>query len=91
MGKKIKHVVTTHQWEGKAIVEENGELKYKNLGVIESEKRLTEVGAKELFKDSTDANTKAIEVKKLDDVKIAYEMSLDEFLKYAKVADTAEI
>ena len=90
MEKKIKYVVVTHQWEGKAIVEENGELKYKNLGVVGSEKRLTEVGAKKLFENSITDNTKTIEVNKLDDVKVTYEMSLNDFLKNAVVVDTEE-
>jgi len=83
MSKKVTLTEVMHQWEGKAIVRENGELKEVNLGVAQSEKKLKETGAKELFK--APENTIAIEVVKNADVITTYEMDSAEFKKVAKI------
>lgn len=87
---KVKYTEITHQWEGTAIVRTEEGLKEIPLGVVESQKRLTDVGAKELFivDEETSKGLIAVEVKKLVDVKATYEMESEEFKKVAKLSDT---
>lgn len=84
---KVKYTEITHQWEGLAIVRTEEGLKEISVGVVESQKRLTDVGAKELFK-GLPSGLIALEVKKLVDVKATYEMESEEFKKVAKLLDT---
>jgi hypothetical protein len=84
MGKKVKFTEVTHQWEGTAIVRDSSGLREVNLGVIGSDKKLKEVGAKELFTKLPEG-TITVEVKKLDDVSITYVCEVEDFKKIAKV------
>jgi major membrane immunogen (membrane-anchored lipoprotein) len=86
MSKKVTLTEVQHQWQGKAIVRENGELKEVDLGVKQSDKKLKETGAKELF-TVLPKGTITVEVVKNVDVRTVYEMSAEEFKKVAKLAD----
>lgn len=91
MAKMVKYVEKTHQWVGVGIVRENGSLTEVDLGVITTDKKLKETGAKQLFKEKElPLGLVAIEVKKLDDVKITYELDVESFKELAKVVDTQE-
>lgn len=90
MSKTVKLTEITHQWEGIAIVRENGILTEKPLGVMCSTLKLKETGAKELFKDVLPPSLVALEVKKNADVTITYEMDSEEFKKIARVAEPIE-
>jgi major membrane immunogen (membrane-anchored lipoprotein) len=85
----IKYTESTHQWQGTAIVREEGQLKEDDLGIMTSDKKLKEVGAKELFTKLPDG-TITVEVKKLTDISITYEADSEEFKKISKVVETAE-
>jgi hypothetical protein len=85
--KTIKYTEVTHQWEGTAIVRTEGQLTEVNLGVVGSDKKLKETGAKELFTNLPEG-TITVEVKKLTDVIITYEADASEFKKIAKVVET---
>lgn len=89
MGKKVKFTEVTHQWEGTAIVRKDGKLEEVSLGVVGSDKKLKETGAKELFTNLPEG-TITVEVKKLTDVVLTYEADAEEFKKIAKVVETAE-
>ncbi|MDF2606598.1 MAG: hypothetical protein K0S34_793 [Bacillales bacterium] len=86
MAKKVKFTEVTHQWEGRAIIREEGQLKDVNLGVAQSDKKLKETGAKELFKELP-KGTITVEVVKLSDVIITYVADVEEFKKVAVVED----
>jgi hypothetical protein len=90
MSKKVKLTEVTHQWEGIAIVREEGLLKEIPLGVEGTTLKLKETGAKELFKNRLPENLVALEVKKNADVTIEYEMESEEFKKLAKVVEPIE-
>lgn len=85
--KKIKFTEVTHQWKGTAIVRKDGQLNEVDLGVVGSEKKLKEVGAKDLFKNLPEG-TITVEVKKLSDVEITYEADVEKFKSIAKVVPT---
>lgn len=88
--KKIKFTEVTHQWEGTAIVRTvEGTLQEINLGVAQSDKKLKEVGAKELFKNLPEG-TITTEVKKLTDVTVTYVLDSEEFKKIAKIEEITE-
>lgn len=90
MSKMISFTEVTHQWEGTAIARDaEGKLQEIALGVVGSDKKLKEVGAKELFK-TLPVGTITVEVKKLDDVSITYEADAEVFKSIAKVVETAE-
>jgi len=93
MSKIVKFNEVMHQWEGTAIVRTSEGLKEKDLGIMQSDKKLKEVGAKELFEGIYEAENSndtviAIEVKKICDILSTYEMDSEEFKKVAKLADT---
>lgn len=90
--KEVKFVERVHQWEGKAIVRAEGELKEVNLGVITTDKKLKETGVKELFEAAADFphGVIAVEVVKLDDISTTYVMSSDDFKKYGKATTIEE-
>lgn len=92
MSKQVKMVEVTHQWQGKGILRgDDGVLKEVELGTVSTEKKLKETGVKELFKEgNVPAGLIAIEVIKLDDVKITYVADSDEFKKIAKIEETQE-
>lgn len=86
MSEKIKYIKTKeviHQWRGSAVVRISGELKEIDLGIKKSSKRLTDVGAKELFEKPE--GLIAINVEKLDDIEKVYRMKLEDFKKNAEV------
>jgi hypothetical protein len=86
MSKIVRVTEVTHQWEGKAIVRVEGQLKEIPLGVAQSDKKLKETGAKELF--TAPEGTIAMEVTKNADIITTYEMPINEFKKYAIVVET---
>jgi hypothetical protein len=86
--KLIKVTEVTHQWKGTAITRNSeGQLNEVKLGVIGSDKKLKETGAKELFRNLP-TGTITLEVEKLADISITYEVSVEEFKKIAKVVKT---
>lgn len=85
--KKVKFTEVTHQWEGTAIVRAEGSIKEVNLGVAGTDKKLKEVGAKELFKNLPEG-TITVEVKRLSDVTITYELDSEVFKTHATVVPT---
>lgn len=86
--KMIKFTEVTHQWQGTAIMRNaEGKLAEIPLGVASSDKKLKEVGAKELFTDIP-KGTITVEVKRLCDVVISYEVDSEEFKKIATVIET---
>jgi hypothetical protein len=86
--KKVSFTEVMHQWGGKAIVRENGELKEVDLGVAQSSLKLKESGAKNLF--NAPEGTIAIEVTKLTDVTTTYEMSAEDFKMVARVPEVSK-
>lgn len=93
MSKTIKVKETVKQWEGIAIVREDGQLKEIPLGVVTTDKKLKETGVKELFKEQNliPQTTLTIEVKKLDDVVTVYEVELEKLKEIAKVVEVVEV
>jgi hypothetical protein len=89
MGKKIKFIEVTHQWEGTAIVRKDNVLHEVPLGVVGSDKKLKETGAKELFSNLPEG-TITVGAKKLDDVVITYVADSEEFKKIATVEEITE-
>jgi len=89
MSKIVKFTEVQHQWLGTAIVRnpETKVLEEVSLGVVQSDKKLKEVGAIELFTELP-IGTVAVEVTKLVDVITTYEMDSEEFKKVAKLSDT---
>lgn len=94
MAKKVKLIEKTHQWLGKGIVRgEDATIKEIELGVQTTDKKLKETGAKELFKNAripSGSTLIAVEVEKLDDVSVVYEMDANDFKEMAKVVGTQE-
>lgn len=87
--KTIRFTEVTHQWKGTAIVRNNeGKIQEIDLGIAQSDKKLKETGAKELFK--VPENTIAIEVEKLTDISITYELNSEDFKQIAKVVEVDE-
>jgi hypothetical protein len=86
--KMIKFTEVTHQWKGTAIVRKDGVLTEVELGVVGSDKKLKEVGAKEFFKDNLPDGTITVEVEKLSDVVITYELDSEVFMTHATVVPT---
>jgi len=88
--KKIKFTETTHQWSAMAIVRNTeGVIEEVAIGVAQSDKKLKETGAKELFKKLPEG-TITVEVKKLDDVVVTYSADVEEFKKIATVEEIQE-
>ncbi len=84
--KYVKKKEVVHQWKGSAVVKtKDGQLKEIELGVKKSDKRLTEVGAKELFEKPE--GLIALNATKLDDIVKVYRLPLDKFKELAEVVE----
>jgi hypothetical protein len=87
--KTVKFKEVVKQWEGIAIVREDGQLKEIPLGVVHTDKKLKETGVKDLFKslNLVPQNAITIEVKKNEDVVTVYEVELDKLKEISKVVE----
>ena len=90
---KVKFIEKIHSWKGSAIIKNNDGLHEVDLGVAQSDKKLKETGAKELFTEQAkgiEGKLISIEVEKLADIETVDSMDSEEFKNVAKVEDVIE-
>ena len=92
MSKKVIYKEKLRIFRGTGVVKTvNGTLRETSLGTIPTEKRMTETGMKEIFKERVKLQDGekliAIEVERLEDETIVYAMPVDEFVKHATVIE----
>jgi hypothetical protein len=85
--KKVRFTEVMHQWLGTAIVRTEEGLKEVPLGVMHTDKKLKETGAKELF-TNIPTGTITVEAKKNCDVITTYEADVNKFKTIAQVVET---